>query len=68
MLHNKPRVQRRAVLCSRGEWRWSTTRNEKQTVAWEWLNGAPSVCVRFILARFGISIKNRPPLTMYETA
>ena len=45
----QPRVQRRAVLCSRGEWHWSMNRNEKQTVAWEWLNSAPSVCVRFTL-------------------
>ena len=39
------------VLCSRGEWPWSMNRNEKQTVAWEWLDSTPSVCARFILAR-----------------
>ena len=43
------RVQRRAVLCTRGEWHWSMNRKEKQTIAWEWLDSAPSVYVRFTL-------------------
>ena len=38
-----------AVLYSRGEWHWSTNQNDKQTVAWEWLISAPSVCVSFTL-------------------
>jgi hypothetical protein len=38
-----------AVLCTRGEWPWSMNRNDQQTVAWEWLVSAPSVCVRFTL-------------------
>ena len=39
------------VLCSWGEWHWSMNRNDKQKVAWEWLDNTPSVCSRFILAR-----------------
>jgi len=36
---------------SRGEWPWSMNRKEKPKVAWKWLDGASSVCARFILAR-----------------
>jgi hypothetical protein len=35
--------------CSRLWWHCSTTRNERQTVASEWLVGVPSVWVRFSL-------------------
>jgi hypothetical protein len=43
------------------------SRNERQTVASEQPFGVPSVCVRFILARFEFRFRNRPPLTMIET-
>ena len=39
----------RLVPYSRGEWPWSMNWNERQTVAWEWLDSGPSVCVRFTL-------------------
>ena len=42
---NNPRLQRVAL---------SMNRNERQTVAWEWLDSTPSVCVRFYLARIEI--------------
>jgi hypothetical protein len=37
--------------CSRLWWHFSTTRNERQTVASEWPVGVPSVWVRFTLQR-----------------
>jgi hypothetical protein len=42
---------------------WSTSRNERQTVASELSLDVPSVWVRFALARFWNSIQNHPFLT-----
>ena len=67
MLHNKLRVQRRAVLSSRGEWPWSMNRIDKQMVAWEWLNDTPN-SVHVLPCKDGNSVRTVPPLTNIETA
>jgi hypothetical protein len=49
-------------------WIWSTSRNERQTVASEQSLDIPSVWVRFSLARLWNLIQNRPFLAEIETA
>jgi hypothetical protein len=52
---------------SRLWWPWSTSRNERQTVALEWSLDVPSVWVRFTLARLWNLIQNHPFLAEIET-
>jgi hypothetical protein len=54
--------------CSRLWWPWSTSRNERQTVAPERSLDVPSMWVRFTLTRLWNSIQNRPFLVEIETA
>jgi hypothetical protein len=47
----RPALWKCVWSCSRLSWIWSTSRNERQTVASKRPFGVPSVWVRFILAR-----------------